>query len=89
MNWSSPQRLESQDARVGGTGSISCRGITEDQAAEADARRGPLGFSRSESPLELRVIRDSPDDWDKIVQEARAEWGEADWTARDLRVPTS
>lgn len=36
--------------RVGGTGSISTLGITEDDAAAAAKRRGPLGFAAAQAP---------------------------------------
>lgn len=53
--WKPPKVLERGYVGAGGTGSISCRSITEDAAKEAADRKGPLGFA---APSEAAAKRD-------------------------------
>lgn len=72
---------------VGGTGSISCVGITEGDAAEAASRRAPLGFRAEVAELREGIRRERREAVDASILSgsARPDWGEASWTAPDLR----
>lgn len=69
--WEHQLHAERRSSYVGGTGSISCLAIPEDEARAAAERKGPLGFSSAVLPR----LEPLPD---------REDLGECAWTARDL-----
>lgn len=74
---------DARSAYVGGTGSISCRGITEEQASEAESRRGPLGFATATEALQ-EVVSKELSRRAAAVEVMVRDLGECVWTARDL-----
>lgn len=90
--WNDARSLNNRPTYVGGTGSISCLGLTPEEGADAEARRGPLGFSEVRLPGgDIRHLFDESrvDTLDEPTVDGRFDpwfdpWGEALWTARDL-----
>lgn len=91
--WTDDEYWMYASGRVSGTGSISCRGITEEDAQEALERRRPIGFGVNWHDTVVAIEQTK----NAILQERREwldhslwqgsaspEWGEAAWTARDL-----
>jgi hypothetical protein len=72
-------------AYVGGTGSISCLGLTEEQGLAAERRRGPLGFHTVQEATRAAVAARA-EKVEALVVKALAAAGEAAWTARDTFV---
>lgn len=68
---------------VGGTGSISCLGLTTEEGLEAERRRGPLGFHTALEEATRAAVAARAEETERLVVAALTAAGEAAWTARD------